>query len=235
MDKKHKSIALNTVREESDESSDDLAMSDKEIAFYAKKFRKMFVARNKKNQSLEKKKFERYNRGSSSGNKNRNSEKHTRTNRDKGQSSVQCHECHSFGHIRLECPNYKKAKERAKIESLSESESESSDSSGNSSPKRNLNYMAFTVSVDSKSQHSENVSDDESKSGNESEYEVYEKLYKECVKLRKLNKMHIEEIDFITMKKVFKMKKVFLEDELKTHESEITLLKEKLKSFSNGK
>ena len=49
MDRKHKSIALNTVREESDESSDDLAMSDKEIAFYAKKFRKMFVARNKKN------------------------------------------------------------------------------------------------------------------------------------------------------------------------------------------
>ncbi|XP_042950195.1 uncharacterized protein LOC122282303 [Carya illinoinensis] len=124
----------------------------------------------------------------------RNSEKHTRTNRDKGQSSVQCHECHGFGHIRLECANYKKAKERAKIASLSESESKSNDSSGISSPKRNLNYMAFTVSVDSKSEHSENVLDDESKSGNESEYEdelqeVYEKLYKECIKLRKLNKL----------------------------------------------
>ncbi|XP_042944615.1 uncharacterized protein LOC122278499 [Carya illinoinensis] len=147
------------------------------------------------------------------------------------------------------------AKERAKIASLSENESESSDSSGNSSPKQNLNYMAFTVSVDSKSQHSENVSDDESKSRNEFEYEdelqeVYEKLYKECVKLRKLNKVHIEELDFIkreneelqgklteaiVLADQFKMKKVFLEDELKTHESEITLLKEKLKSFSSRK
>ncbi|KAF5464314.1 hypothetical protein F2P56_014398 [Juglans regia] len=61
--------------------------------------------------------------------------------------------------------------------------------------------MAFTASVSSKSQCSEPVSDDGSISGNESGYEdqlqeVYEKLYKECVKLRKLNKAHIEEIDF---------------------------------------
>ncbi|XP_041003861.1 uncharacterized protein LOC121249203 [Juglans microcarpa x Juglans regia] len=201
VDKKHKSIALNTIREESDESSDESAMNDREIAFYVKKFRKMFVARNNKNQRPEKKKFERYNRGSSSGNKERSTEKYTRTNKDKVQSRVQCHECHGFGHIRLECANYKKAKEKAKIASLSESESESSESSDNSSPKRNLNYMAFTTSVSNKSQCSESVSDDRSISGNESGYEdqlqkVYEKLYNECVKLRKRNKAHIEEIDF---------------------------------------
>ncbi|XP_035546672.1 uncharacterized protein LOC118348679 [Juglans regia] len=201
MDKKHKSIALNTIRDESNESSDELAISDREIAFYAKKFRKMFVARNNKNERPEKKKFERYNRGSSSGNKERSTKKYTRANKDKVQSRVQCHECHGFGHIHLECANYKKAKERAKIASLSESELELSQSSDNSSPKRNLNYMAFTASVSSKSHCCEPVFDDGSISGNESWYEdqlqeVYEKLYKECVKLRKRNKAHIEEIDF---------------------------------------
>ncbi|KAF5462373.1 hypothetical protein F2P56_018390, partial [Juglans regia] len=255
VDKKHKSIALNTIREESNESSDESAMSDREIAFYAKKFRKMFVARNNKNQRPEKKKFERYNRGSSSGNKERSTEKYTKANKDKVQSKVQCHECHGFGHIRLECANYKKAKERAKIASLSESESESSESSDNSTPKGNLNYMAFTASVSSKSQCSESVSDDGSISGNESGYEdqlqeVYEKLYKECVKLRKRNKAHIEEIDFskreneglqgklneaIGLTDQLKMRNVSLEEELKNQESEMILLKDKLKSVSTGK
>ncbi|XP_041024084.1 uncharacterized protein LOC121264843 [Juglans microcarpa x Juglans regia] len=229
VDKKHKSIALNTIREESNESSDESAMSDREIAFYAKKFRKMFVARNNKNQRPEKKKFERYNRGSSSGNKERSTNKYTRANKDK-------------------------AKERVKIASLSESESESS-ASDNSSPKRNLNYMSFTASVNSKSQCSEPVSDDGSISGNESGYEdqlqeVYEKLYKECVKLRKCNKAHIEEIDFskreneglqvklteaIGLVDQLKTRNVSLEEDLKKQESEMILLKDKLKSLSTGK
>ncbi|KAF5468567.1 hypothetical protein F2P56_012710 [Juglans regia] len=127
-------------------------MSDKEIAFYAKKFKKMFVTRNKKNQRQEKKKFERYNRDSSSRNKEISSKKYTSANKNKMQSK-------------------KMAKERAKIASLSESESESSDSSKNSSPKRNINYMTFTSTIGDKIQCSEQMSNDGSISRNESGYE----------------------------------------------------------------
>lgn len=50
VDKKNKFITLNTIRDELDESSNEFVMSSKEITFYAKKFRKMFVTRNNKNQ-----------------------------------------------------------------------------------------------------------------------------------------------------------------------------------------
>lgn len=42
---KNKSIALKTFREEYDKSSDEYTMRDKEIAFCARKFRKLLASR----------------------------------------------------------------------------------------------------------------------------------------------------------------------------------------------
>ncbi|KAG6675181.1 hypothetical protein I3842_15G088300 [Carya illinoinensis] len=247
MDKKNKSIALKAIREESGESSDELAMSDKKIAFYAKKFRKMFA---QKNPRQEKRRFKGINGGSSSENREGRYKRETRAVND----NIQCHECHGFGHIRLECANYKKAKEKANAASLTESESESSDSQESSPRKKNFNYMAFTSSVAGKSHNSESVVEIESVSENESGdeddlQEIYEKLYKECVKLRKLNKEHIEEIDLckreneglqgklreaIGLTDELQKRNVTLEDKVTTHENELTLLNTKLQKFSIG-
>ncbi|XP_035541467.1 uncharacterized protein LOC118344558 [Juglans regia] len=255
VDKKNKSIALNTINESSDESSDELAMSDKEVAFYAKKFRKMFVSRNRKNWGDKKKRFERVNGNSSSGKKEMSSKKYTRATKDRVQSDIQCHECHGFGHIRLECANYKKAIEKAKGASLNDNDSETSDSSKSPSPKKNRNYMAFTSSVGGQSHRSESTSENESVSGSESGdddelEEIYEKLYKECVKLRKLNKAHIENIDICKRENEdlqgklneancltdqLQKRNVSLEDKVKMQGSELILLNDKLKNLSTGK
>ncbi|KAG2695044.1 hypothetical protein I3760_08G172500 [Carya illinoinensis] len=232
---------------ESGESSDELAMSDKEIAFYAKKFRKMFA---QKNPRQENRRFKGFNGGSSLENREGSYKRETRVVKD----NIQCHECHGFGHIRFECANYKKAKEKANADSLTDSESESSDSQESSPRRKNLNYMAFTSSVVGKSHSSESVVEIESVSENESGdeddlKEIYEKLYKECVKLRKLNKAHIEEIDLckreneglqgklrevIGLTDELQKRNVTLEDKVTTHENELTLLNTKLQKFSIG-
>lgn len=180
-----------------------------------------------------------------------NESKYTRATKDK----VQCHECHGFGHVRLECANYRKAKGKANDASLSDNGSETSDSSESHPPKKNFNYMAFTSSIDSQSHRSESVSENESISGSESGdedelQEIYEKLYKDCVKLRKLNKAHIENIDTCKREKEdlqgqlneaicltdqLQKRNVSLEDKVKMQEGELILLNDKLKNFSTGK
>ncbi|KAF5458930.1 hypothetical protein F2P56_022923 [Juglans regia] len=232
VDKKNKSIALNTI----DESSDELAMSDKEIAFYAKKFWKMFVSRNRKNWGDKKKMFERVNTNSSSGNKEWSSKKYTRAIKDK-------------------CANYKKAIGKAKGASLSDNDSETSDSSKSLSPKKNRNYMAFTSSVGGQSHRSESTYENESISGSESGdddelEEIYEKLYNECVKLRKLNKTHIQNIDIckrenedlqgklneaICLTDQLQKRNVSLKNKMKMQGSELILLNDKLKNLSTRK
>lgn len=57
--KKKSLFALKTVREESNESSGNYTMSDnKEIAFYTRKFKNLFVSKKGKNQGKNKKTFE---------------------------------------------------------------------------------------------------------------------------------------------------------------------------------
>lgn len=80
--------------------------------------------------------------------------------------------------------------------------------------------------------------------------EIYEKLYKDCVKLRKLNQAHIEKIDLckceneglqdklneaISLTDKLQMKNATLEDKLRTQESEMILLNDRLKNFSTKK
>lgn len=52
--RKNKSIALNTVRKGHTESYNDFAMSDKEITFYARKFKNMIISR------MNKKRFDKF-------------------------------------------------------------------------------------------------------------------------------------------------------------------------------
>lgn len=79
---------------------------------------------------------------------------------------------HGFGHIRIDCANYKMAKGKAMAAFLIDNESKSSDSSENSSSEENLNYMAFASSVGGKSCNNNNVSDHQMVFENEFEHEA---------------------------------------------------------------
>jgi hypothetical protein len=78
------------------------------LALLAKEFRKFHKTRkgNSRNKSS---KFTDKSKGDSSGVSKGKKNK----NKDKNSQGIQCHECSSFGCIRVECPNYKKLKGKA--------------------------------------------------------------------------------------------------------------------------
>ena len=100
-------MALKGIEEESDDSKDE----DDDLAFIAKKIRKLLQYRKKdKNKAF--KKSESFRKGRSE------------------KPFIQYRECKGFGHMRIECPNYimkektKKSKCKVLVSTLSDTESD---------------------------------------------------------------------------------------------------------------
>ncbi|XP_022870546.1 uncharacterized protein LOC111389800 [Olea europaea var. sylvestris] len=202
--KKGKSIALKSIKE--DKSSDTESLRDEEIAYFVKKFQKVLKNRRKP-QDRE------------SGAPSRFTKDKIEKVNNKGSSEkprlVRCHECQGIGHYRNECPSYKKnqrkGKDRALVVSLTENESETSDRQESSNSDDEGNYMAFVATVKSESdKESDKVEEEHSNdnSGNEDEdeddidlQEAYQLLFKESLKIKKVNKALLKKVDKLEREK----------------------------------
>ena len=109
---------------------------------------------------------------------------------------VKCHECSGYGHIRIECPNFKKSKGKALNVTLSDSsESETSSSSSD----YDNTFVAFSTVVNDFSdiELTKSKSDDDNSDSEValvvddhelSLQEAYNDVCEEVIKLKKLNK-----------------------------------------------
>ncbi|XP_022877017.1 uncharacterized protein LOC111395263 [Olea europaea var. sylvestris] len=250
--RKNKSIALNTVREEKSESSDVETLRDEEIAYFVKKFQKVLKG---KKWSQEKK------RGAPSKLEREKNDKSTARNPGKKSQVVRCHECQGFGHYRNKCPsfknNLKKGRSKALAVSLTDDDSNSSEQSDSSSSEEEKGYMAFVSIVKSESdKESEKVEEEveSNKSGDDSKdetdiHEAYQLLFKESLKIQKVNKALFKRVDElerekekitndlqISSKNLSELKCVNekLEDRVKTLTCELEKSITQLQSFVSG-
>ncbi|XP_022874267.1 uncharacterized protein LOC111393100 [Olea europaea var. sylvestris] len=204
--KKGKSIALKAIKE--NESSDTESLRDEEIAYFVKKFQKVLNNRRKPQDRK-------------SGAPSRFTKDKIEKVNNKGSSEklrlVRCHECQGIGHYRNECPSYKKNqrkwKGKALVVSLTDNKSETSDRQESSSSDDEGNYMAFVATVKSESdKESDKVEEEHSNdnSGNEDEdededdidlQEAYQQLFKESLKIKKVNKPCLKRLTNLKGKK----------------------------------
>ncbi|XP_022870995.1 uncharacterized protein LOC111390222 [Olea europaea var. sylvestris] len=202
--KKGKSIALKSIKE--DESSDTESLRDEKIAYVVKKFQKVLKNRRKPQDKK-------------SGAPSRFTKDKIEKVNNKGSSEkprlVRCHECQGIGHYRNECPSYKKnqrkGKDRALVVSLTDNESKTGDTQESSSSDDEGNYIAFVATVKSESdKESDKVEEEHSNdnSGNENEdeddiylQEAYQLLFKESLKIKKVNKALLKKVDELEREK----------------------------------
>ncbi|KAG5523811.1 hypothetical protein RHGRI_030713 [Rhododendron griersonianum] len=204
--KPNKSIAFKSSREESSvtQASDD-NLDEEELDFFAKKFRK-FVKFLKNNKSGN---FS----SSTSGGKNFNfgdNEKKSSIDKFKKPQSIQCHECHGFGHVQAECANTLKKKVAKGYKAMWDDDSDKSSDGGSEAPRYsvlvanikspmspNSVELSTTLSDDSKyvstDEDCENSDDDI-----DSIHEAYNQLFKEGVKLKKKTKELMNVIERIS-------------------------------------
>ncbi|KAG5531907.1 hypothetical protein RHGRI_026496 [Rhododendron griersonianum] len=201
--KPNKSIAFKSSREESSvtQASDD-NLDEEELDFFAKKFRK-FVKFHKNNKSGN---FS----SSTSGGKNFNSgdnEKKSSIDKFKKPQSIQCHECHGFGHVQAECANTLKKKVAKGYKAMWDDDSDENSDGGSEAPRYSVLVanikspksveLSTTLSDDSKyvstDEDCENSDDDI-----DSIHEAYNQLFKEGVKLKKKTKELLNVIERIS-------------------------------------
>ncbi|XP_022858736.1 girdin-like [Olea europaea var. sylvestris] len=180
--KKSKSIALNTIKENESESTDAETLRDDEIAYFVEKFQK--VLRNKK-------KYPEWKKGVPS--------KFRKTR--------------GFGHYKNECPHYRKnlnkGRGKALVVSLTDDEFNSSEQSDSSSSENERNYMAFVSRVKSESDKESEKAEEEKHSENSEEesedeidiHETYQLLFKESLKIKRVNKAMLKKVDELERKK----------------------------------
>ncbi|XP_022883408.1 uncharacterized protein LOC111400215 [Olea europaea var. sylvestris] len=249
---KNKSIALNTVREGESESSDMETLRDEEIAYFVKKFQKALKGKKWPQEKM---------REASSKLQRENDDKSIAGNPGKKSQGVRCHECQGFGHYRNECPsfkkNLKKGSRKALTVFLTDNDSNLSEQSDSSSSEEEKGYMAFVSIVKSESdKESEKVEEEgkSNKSGDDSEdetniHETYQLLFKESLKIRKVNKALFKKVDElerekekitydlqVSSKNLSELKCVNekLEDRVKTLTCELEKSNAQLQSFVSG-
>ncbi|KAG2685396.1 hypothetical protein I3760_10G123700 [Carya illinoinensis] len=181
--RKSKSIALKTIEENQDDFSDEENLNNEDIDLIVRKFRKFMF--NKKYSGKKK-------GGREFSAKKNYFEKWNKEKSDK----VKCHECSGYGHIRIECPNFKKSKGKALNVTLSDSlESETSSSSSD----YDNTFVAFSTVVNDFSdiELTKFESDDDNSDSEValvvddhelSLQEAYNDVCEEVIKLKKLNK-----------------------------------------------
>ncbi|XP_022889006.1 uncharacterized protein LOC111404428 [Olea europaea var. sylvestris] len=139
-------------------------------------------------------------------------DKSTARNPGKKSQVIRCRKCQGFGHYRNEYPNFKKnlkkGKSKALVVSLTDDDSNSSDQSDSSSSEEEKGYMAFVSTVKSKlDKESEKVKEEveSKKSRDDSEdatdiHEAYQLLFKESLKIKKVNKAIFKKVDKLERK-----------------------------------
>ncbi|XP_022872986.1 uncharacterized protein LOC111391932 [Olea europaea var. sylvestris] len=202
--RKNKSIALNTVKEGESESSDVETLRDEEIAYFVKKFQE--VLKGKKWPQEER-------RGAPSKLQREKDDKSTARNPGKKSQVVRCYECQGFRHYRNECPsfkkNLKKGSNKALALSLTNDDSNFSEQSDSLSSEEKKGYMTFVSTVKSESdKESEKVEEEveSNKFGDDSEdetdiHEAYQLLFKESLKIKKVNKTLFKKVDELEREK----------------------------------
>ena len=115
--KSSKSLALKTITERMDDSSEEDEV-EKDVAFLAKNFQKYLKMKNS-GKPFNKGKF-----SSSKGDKKEFKKKDVKDSQS--PQGIVCYECNGHGHLK-ECPNYLKGKGMAYATTLSDSDSSNSD------------------------------------------------------------------------------------------------------------
>ena len=130
--KTSKSLALKTITERMDDSSEEDGV-EKDVAFLAKNFRKFLKMKNSGKQ---------FSGGKFSSFKGDRKDFKKRDKKDsQSPQGIVCYKCNGHGHLKKECPNYLRGKGKAYATTLSDSESSNSDSE--ESYDGEGNYSAF--------------------------------------------------------------------------------------------
>ena len=192
--KSSKSLALETINERMDDSSEEDDM-EKEVAFLAKKFCKFLKMKNSG------KSFSKGNFSSPKGDR-----KEFKKKDGKDSQSLQgivCYECNGHKHLKNECLNYLRGKGKVFATTLSDSESPNSNTEGECDSEGNYRAFMAITSVDSKDDLSNLVdelgdysegeevedSEDEDVCQNEDKnnlQEAYDSLMEDCSKYAKV-------------------------------------------------
>ncbi|GMP23151.1 hypothetical protein CsSME_00000857 [Camellia sinensis var. sinensis] len=189
--KKQKDIAFSSAHKVREDSDEDCDIDSKIIAAFVKQFKKSFL---KKNPNLLESTHSHKSKGKDKLKINSIAKKEK--GKIQGNSErLQCYECQGFGHFAQECPTRLKKKKALAITWDDESESDEDESDnegqGEEGHKQFLAFMAASEAegqTDSPKRSVENITDDESSESDHEELEqAYEKLYKESLKLFKLN------------------------------------------------
>ena len=140
--KTSKSLALKTITERMDDSSEEDGV-EKDVAFLAKNFWKFLKMKNSGKQ------FSRGKFSSSKGDKKYFKKKDG--NDSQSPQGIVCYECNGHGHLKKECPNYLRGKGKAYATTLSDSESSNSDSEESCDGEGNYSaFMTITHNESSK-------------------------------------------------------------------------------------
>ena len=130
--KSSKSLALKTITERMDDSSEEDGV-EKDVAFLAKNFRKFLKMKNNG------KPFNREKFSSSKGDRKEFKKKDGKDSQS--PQGIVCYECNGHGHLKKEFPNYLRGKGKAYATTLSDSDSSNYDSE--ESYDGEGNYFAF--------------------------------------------------------------------------------------------
>jgi hypothetical protein len=174
-----------------DEESGD----DEEIATIARKFRK-FLRHNRNFRSRESKNSMNPSHEVRDNYEDRNDE----NQKDKLSCGCKCHECGGISHIHVDCGNLINSKGKA----FNVTQSDESDKEEKA--ENVANYVAFGISYDSEHEISESNSLDSERGicNNELKEEcdlknAYNNLFMECIKLKKLNKQHLQKLKEVNL------------------------------------
>ena len=144
--KSSKSLALKTITERMDDSSEEDGV-EKDVAFLAKNFRKFLKMKNS---------GKPFNRGKFSSFKGDRKEFKKKDGKDsQSPQGIVCYECNGHGHLKKECPNYLRGKGKAYATTLSDSDSSNSDSEESCDGEGN--YSAFITITNNESSKDMNL------------------------------------------------------------------------------
>ena len=119
--KSSKSLALKTITERMDDSSEEDDV-EKEVAFLAKNFRKFLKMKNS---------GKPFSKGKFSTTKGDRKEFKKKDGKEfQSPQGIVCYECNGHGHLKKKCPNYLRGKGKVFATTLSDSDSSNSDIEG---------------------------------------------------------------------------------------------------------
>ncbi|XP_022876968.1 uncharacterized protein LOC111395201 [Olea europaea var. sylvestris] len=224
------------------ESSDSDSQNDEEMAYLAKKFRKIFI--NKK--------------------KPQERQKVSPSESRRKSKFMRCDNYRGFDHVKSECPNAKRVEEKAMNTTLIDDKSSSDNQSEKSTREESGKYVAFIAKIKSGSeQGSERDEDLDSseksgdKGGSEEDLEeAYERMYEESLKIigtnqvlsKKVKELRLEkeqleaQVSDLTSKNKMSSRRVSeptvenetLTIQIKQLESELKLSRSQILAFSNS-